>query len=262
MSRSGTPSRAARKSKLQPKKRMSYDGEFKKHVVKVALQRPRDNRIKPTCALFPGIEPCQLRKWIRNYEASMQAASATKKSNSGGNSTSRKPRPTPAATPAAQREPEHRTTPPPALAPIVMTTSADNGRAGCGRAGSDVPTLATSPPTSPTLYGEAPNLSDPASTPRKARRVSLTPNKMREECPPRRVGKPLCVGVQGASCEELTDAAGEAPLPPMLSSAVPLGFRTMHFLPTRATEWPDVDGVVAEPVEAWVDEWLSEVSPF
>jgi len=31
--------------------------------------RPARNRIKPTCRDYPGIEPVQLRKWIRNAEA-------------------------------------------------------------------------------------------------------------------------------------------------------------------------------------------------
>ena len=39
---------------------MSYDPAFKLMVVKAALQRPQQNRIKPTCAHFPGIEPCQV----------------------------------------------------------------------------------------------------------------------------------------------------------------------------------------------------------
>jgi len=60
------------------KKRMTYDSDFKKHVVEMALQRPPDNRIKPTCALFPGIEPCQLRKWIRNYQAQQLEVSGGK----------------------------------------------------------------------------------------------------------------------------------------------------------------------------------------
>mmetsp|Transcript_16891 Transcript_16891/g.28089 ORF Transcript_16891/g.28089 Transcript_16891/m.28089 type:complete len:449 (-) Transcript_16891:1010-2356(-) len=50
------------------KKRMCYDASFKIKVVREALERPADNRIKPTCANYPGIEPCQLRKWIRHFE--------------------------------------------------------------------------------------------------------------------------------------------------------------------------------------------------
>ena len=42
-------------------RRASYDLAFKEHVVRTALLRPQNNRIKPTCALFPGIEPCQVR---------------------------------------------------------------------------------------------------------------------------------------------------------------------------------------------------------
>ncbi|KAL1525489.1 hypothetical protein AB1Y20_020345 [Prymnesium parvum] len=52
--------RASRVTKTRVKKRMSYDQAFKLQVVHAALQRPTDNRIKPTCALFPGIEPCQV----------------------------------------------------------------------------------------------------------------------------------------------------------------------------------------------------------
>ncbi len=51
----------ASKAASKPKRRASYDQTFKLHVVRTALQRPEDNRIKPTCALFPGIEPCQVR---------------------------------------------------------------------------------------------------------------------------------------------------------------------------------------------------------
>lgn len=43
------------------KKRKSYDAAFKLRVVEAALQRPASNRIKPTCALYPGIQPCQVR---------------------------------------------------------------------------------------------------------------------------------------------------------------------------------------------------------
>ena len=42
------------------KKRATYDQAFKLEVVKEALLRPPTNRIKPTCARFPGIEPCQV----------------------------------------------------------------------------------------------------------------------------------------------------------------------------------------------------------
>ena len=55
-----------KRQRAQPGKvkarRASYDLSFKTHVVETALQRPANNRIKPTCALFPGIEPCQVRR--------------------------------------------------------------------------------------------------------------------------------------------------------------------------------------------------------
>mmetsp|Transcript_30684 Transcript_30684/g.71366 ORF Transcript_30684/g.71366 Transcript_30684/m.71366 type:complete len:231 (+) Transcript_30684:53-745(+) len=55
------------------KKRTTYDPSFKLQVVREALLRPVHNRIKPTCARYPGIEPCQLRKWIRNLESEARA---------------------------------------------------------------------------------------------------------------------------------------------------------------------------------------------
>lgn len=58
------------------KKRTTYDHAFKLKVVRAALERPQNNRIKPTCAWFPGIEPCQLRKWIRNLEAEARPGSS------------------------------------------------------------------------------------------------------------------------------------------------------------------------------------------
>lgn len=79
--------RAAKVQTPKVKKRMSYDQSFKLHVVHAALQRPADNRIKPTCALFPGIEPCQLRKWIRNFEAMQQNSTAPKRPTSDASPT-------------------------------------------------------------------------------------------------------------------------------------------------------------------------------
>jgi len=43
------------------RKRAFYDESFKLKVVCSALARPCNNRIKPTCACYPGIEPCQVR---------------------------------------------------------------------------------------------------------------------------------------------------------------------------------------------------------
>lgn len=44
--------------------RVLHSQEFKLNVVREALSRPPESRIKPTCRHYPGIEPCQLRKWI------------------------------------------------------------------------------------------------------------------------------------------------------------------------------------------------------
>jgi len=45
-----------------------YSVEFKRRVVEAALARHPDDRIHPTCAQFPTVVPCQLRKWIKAYE--------------------------------------------------------------------------------------------------------------------------------------------------------------------------------------------------
>ena len=41
----------------QPPRRQSFTAEFKLQVVREALQRPQDNRIKPTCRMHPAITP-------------------------------------------------------------------------------------------------------------------------------------------------------------------------------------------------------------
>jgi len=49
------------------RRRASYSLSFKMEVVRLALRLPPSARIKPTCRAYPGIEPPQLRKWIRHY---------------------------------------------------------------------------------------------------------------------------------------------------------------------------------------------------
>jgi transposase-like protein len=55
-------------TKLRPvsRQRMTYSQSFKLEVVRHSLRLPATARIKPTCRAFPGIEPVQIRKWIRN----------------------------------------------------------------------------------------------------------------------------------------------------------------------------------------------------
>ena len=43
------------------RERAFYDESFKLAVVQSALRRPPNNRIKPTCACYPGVQPCQVR---------------------------------------------------------------------------------------------------------------------------------------------------------------------------------------------------------
>jgi len=44
--------------------RVVHSPAFKLRLVREALLRPPENRIKPTCRRYPSVEPCQLRKWI------------------------------------------------------------------------------------------------------------------------------------------------------------------------------------------------------
>ena len=48
------------------RQRITYSQSFKLRVVRHCLRLPLDARIKPTCRAFPGIEPVQIRKWVRN----------------------------------------------------------------------------------------------------------------------------------------------------------------------------------------------------
>ena len=54
----GPPDSAGRKNSA---KRARYDDEFKAQVVREAMLCPEGARIKPTCARYPGVEPCQVR---------------------------------------------------------------------------------------------------------------------------------------------------------------------------------------------------------
>lgn len=99
------PPRAAQVASLTGKKRMTYDVGFKMQVVREALERPVDNRIKPTCARYPGIEPCQLRKWIRFFEPEMRIASSGPKRPAAPSKGSRnKPKPKPQPQPHTARD--------------------------------------------------------------------------------------------------------------------------------------------------------------
>jgi len=51
----------------QPKarQRARYTQEFKLQVVRYSLSLPPTARVKPTCRVYPGLEPVQIRKWIK-----------------------------------------------------------------------------------------------------------------------------------------------------------------------------------------------------
>ena len=55
--------------KKEGAKRQSFTVSFQLQVVREALQRPSNCRIKPTCREYPMLEPKQLRRWIRNLDA-------------------------------------------------------------------------------------------------------------------------------------------------------------------------------------------------
>ena len=50
-----------------PRQRASYSQSFKMEVVRTALSLPPTARIKPTSRVYPGIEPAQIRRWIRTF---------------------------------------------------------------------------------------------------------------------------------------------------------------------------------------------------
>ena len=67
----GSAPKAPKASKLGSK-RARYDDDFKEQVVREAMRCPEGARIKPTCSRYPGVEPCQLRKWIQKFAAQQQ----------------------------------------------------------------------------------------------------------------------------------------------------------------------------------------------
>mmetsp|Transcript_30263 Transcript_30263/g.96772 ORF Transcript_30263/g.96772 Transcript_30263/m.96772 type:complete len:172 (-) Transcript_30263:265-780(-) len=52
------------KGRVQPSRRI-HSPAFKLKLVHEALALPAACRIKPTCRKYPGVEPTQLRKWIK-----------------------------------------------------------------------------------------------------------------------------------------------------------------------------------------------------
>lgn len=75
---SGSPTSAGSGVAAARRPRRVYEASFKIMVVREALKLPPSNRIKPTCRAFPGVEPVQVRKWIRNLSALKQAQPTAK----------------------------------------------------------------------------------------------------------------------------------------------------------------------------------------
>mmetsp|Transcript_30933 Transcript_30933/g.91907 ORF Transcript_30933/g.91907 Transcript_30933/m.91907 type:complete len:196 (+) Transcript_30933:39-626(+) len=55
--------------RVRRRSRTVYSARYKLRVVSEALARPPSCRIKPTCRNHPGIEPTQLRKWIKKHKS-------------------------------------------------------------------------------------------------------------------------------------------------------------------------------------------------
>jgi len=64
---------SSKKASKAGTKRARYDDDFKEQVVREAMRCPEGARIKPTCSRYPGVEPCQLRKWIQKFAPLIQA---------------------------------------------------------------------------------------------------------------------------------------------------------------------------------------------
>lgn len=64
--------------------RRIHSKSFKHELVREALKRPEGNRIKPICALYTGVAPCQLRKWLRQYGSLGPAGQMNHTSNGKG----------------------------------------------------------------------------------------------------------------------------------------------------------------------------------
>ena len=65
------------------RRRPHHTAEFKLHVVRYALAKPAKCRIKPTCRCFAsyGLQPVQLRKWIKQLQHVSQDQSHTSRSD-------------------------------------------------------------------------------------------------------------------------------------------------------------------------------------
>ena len=63
--------------------RVVHSAAFKLRLVREALLRPPENRIKPTCRRYPSVEPCQLRKWI-NARANLEKQAREARAAAGG----------------------------------------------------------------------------------------------------------------------------------------------------------------------------------
>ena len=90
------PSASGAVAKPTVRQRMTYTQSFKLEVVRHSLRLPESARIKPTCRTYPGIEPVQIRKWIKNLAplAMLMEAQEAPATTDGISTPPRSPSPT------------------------------------------------------------------------------------------------------------------------------------------------------------------------
>ena len=206
--------------------------------------RCRCDALKTSWHQLPSPTHSQLRKWIRNFEGKQRIASKPKRSSAGYPTPSRKPR-APAAAPQAESVCNELMNSVQLLPPLALRACVPNVTSSSD---SEASSPAPTPPSSPTLccFQSA------------RREVSLTPDKIREECKGTTVFQPTAAFLQTVVCQSLRPVVGMPMITPIIRRADRM---KMHALPTRPTEWLEEGDVMTEPVENWVDEWCAPLHP-
>ena len=68
----------------QRRTRVQHTAQFKRRVVNEALCRPAHARVKPTARCYPGVQPVQIRNWIRQFLAERDAADSEDEQDDDG----------------------------------------------------------------------------------------------------------------------------------------------------------------------------------
>ena len=69
----------------QKRKRAEYPTSFKCEVVRIALKKPANRRIKPTAREFPGVQPVQVRRWLRTFAPALEQSNEGSEDGLGDN---------------------------------------------------------------------------------------------------------------------------------------------------------------------------------